>query len=156
MNQATDTPAEIDLDIQRVVDHPGVPADEDLRRWAEAALAGQGAVMVNVRIVDEAEGWALNKQWRQRDSATNVLSFPADAPPVDGVRVLGDVVLCAPVVQREAVEQGKQVAHHWAHLLIHGLLHLLGYDHIDGAKAEVMEAREVELLADLGISDPYQ
>ena len=156
MTEATETPAEIDLDIQRVVDHPGIPGDDELRSWTEAALAGQGAVMVNVRIVDEAEGWALNKQWRQRDSATNVLSFPADAPPVNGVRVLGDVVLCAPVVQREAVEQGKEVAHHWAHLLIHGLLHLLGYDHIDGAKAEIMEAREVELLAALGISDPYQ
>lgn len=156
MTEATEKPAEIDLDIQRVVDHPGVPNDDELRCWVQTALSDQGAVMVNVRIVDEAEGWALNKQWRQRDSATNVLSFPADAPPVGGLRVLGDVVLCAPVVQREAVEQGKEVAHHWAHLLIHGLLHLLGFDHIDAARAEEMEAREVELLAGLGIPDPYQ
>ncbi len=146
----------MDLEIQRVVDHPGVPADEDLRRWAEVALDGEGAVMVNIRVVDEAEGWALNKQWRQRDSATNVLSFPADSPAVNEARILGDVVLCAPVVLREAVEQGKEAAHHWAHLLIHGLLHLLGYDHIDGDKAEQMEAREIELLARLGISNPYQ
>ncbi|TVQ41881.1 MAG: rRNA maturation RNase YbeY [Wenzhouxiangella sp.] len=146
----------MELEIQRLIEHPGVPADDQLRHWAETALAEEGNFMVNIRVVDEAEAWALNKQWRQRDSATNVLSFPADAPAVDGMRILGDVVLCAPVVLREAVEQGKDAAHHWAHLLIHGLLHLLGYDHIDGEHAEQMEAREIELLSRLGISDPYQ
>ena len=146
----------IELEIQRLVEDPNIPADDQIEGWVRAALSDEGDVMVNLRIVDEAEGWALNKQWRGRDSATNVLSFPADVPSGDGVRVLGDVVICAPVVVREAVEHGKPLMHHWAHLLVHGLLHLLGYDHIDGKHAEVMEAREVEILASLGIPDPYE
>lgn len=146
----------IELEIQRMVDDPGTPANDQIERWVTLALKGEGKVMVNLRIVDEAEGWALNKQWRGRDSATNVLSFPADVPAGDDIRVLGDVVICAPVVVRESVEQGKPLMHHWAHLIVHGLLHLLGYDHIDGKHAEVMEARELEILADLGIPDPYE
>ena len=146
----------IELEIQRLVEDPSIPADDQLESWVRSALNGEGHVMVNLRIVDEAEGWALNKQWRGRDTATNVLSFPADVPSGDDVRVLGDVVICAPVVVRESVKQGKPLMHHWAHLLIHGLLHLLGYDHINGKHAEVMEAREVEILAGLGIPDPYE
>jgi probable rRNA maturation factor len=146
----------IELEIQRLVDDPGVPADPQIESWVQSVLADAGDVSVNLRIVDEAEGWALNKQWRGRDSATNVLSFPADVPAAGGSRVLGDVVVCAPVVAREAVEHGKPLANHWAHLIVHGLLHLQGYDHIDGEHAEVMEAREVEILAGLGIPDPYE
>ncbi len=146
----------IEVEIQRLVDDPGVPADALIHEWAGRALADAGAVAVNIRIVDEAEGWALNRQWRGKDSATNVLSFPAELATPDGVRVLGDVVLCAPVVLREAVEQGKRVADHWAHLVIHGLLHLLGFDHTESDQAERMEAREIELLADLGLGNPYE
>lgn len=146
----------IELEIQRLVDDPGIPDDYQIESWVQSALNGEGNVMINLRIVDEAEGWALNKQWRGRDSATNVLSFPADVPAGDGIRVLGDVVICAPVVVREAVEQGKPLMHHWAHLLVHGLLHLLGHDHTNGEHAEVMEAREVEILATIGIPDPYE
>lgn len=146
----------IELEIQRLVDAPGIPPDQQIEQWVQTVLSGEGNVMVNLRIVDEAEGWALNKQWRGRDSATNVLGFPADVPPGSETRVLGDVVVCAPVVAREAVEQGKDLSHHWAHLVVHGLLHLLGYDHTDGTHAEVMEAREVEILAGFGIPDPYE
>jgi probable rRNA maturation factor len=146
----------IELEIQRMVDDPGVPSDEQFRHWVNSALATEGDVMVNLRVVDEAESWALNRQWRGKDSSTNVLGFPADAPPVDGCRVLGDVVLCAPVIAREAIEQDKTLSNHWAHMVIHGLLHLTGFDHIDGKQAEIMEAREREILADLDIPDPYE
>lgn len=145
-----------ELEIQRQLQDPKIPEDARIERWVQHVLAGQGAAMVNVRIVDLAEGWALNRQWRGKDSATNVLSFPADMPAADDVRVLGDVVLCAPVIEREAAEQDKDLEAHWAHLVIHGLLHLQGFDHIDGERAVVMESREIELLAELGFSNPYE
>jgi len=146
----------MELEIQREIDDPSVPDDRQIEAWARQALDGDTAVMLNIRVVDQAEGWALNRQWRGKDYATNVLSFPADVPAVDGVRVLGDVVLCAPVILREAVEQGKSPQAHWAHLVIHGVLHLLGFDHTDGAGAERMEARETALLAGLGFPNPYE
>ena len=111
--------------------------------------------MLAVRIVDEGEGRALNARWRNRDRPTNVLSFRADLPPEIELPLLGDLVLCAPVVLREAAEQGKRARDHWAHLVIHGVLHLLGMDHQDDFEAEVMERREREILATLGIDDPY-
>jgi probable rRNA maturation factor len=110
---------------------------------------------VSVRIVDTEEGQALNLQYRGRDYATNVLSFPVELPPGVNLPLIGDLVICAPVVAREAAEQGKKPADHWAHLTIHGTLHLLGYDHIDEAEAETMEALETRVLAGLGIADPY-
>ncbi len=146
----------MELEIQREIDDPAVPEDRQIEAWVAQALAGESAVVLNVRVVDQAEGWALNRQWRGKDSATNVLSFPADIPTADGVRVLGDVVLCAPVIAREAVEQGKSLPAHWAHLVIHGVLHLLGFDHRQGPEAEVMEARETALLAGLGFPNPYE
>ncbi len=145
----------IELEVQRLLDAPDLPGDERIRSWVEHALIDQGSVLVNLRIVDHAEGWALNRQWRGKDSATNVLSFPAEHPAVGGVRVLGDIVLCAPVITREAAEQGKPPEAHWAHLVIHGLLHLLGHDHIHAPEANAMEAREIELLAGLGFANPY-
>lgn len=151
-NQET-TPLE--LDIQRPFDGPEVPGDELFREWAEMALAGSTNVMLNIRIVDMDEGRDLNQRWRGREGATNVLSFPASSPPAGGMRVLGDIVLCAPVVAREAAGQGKTVQHHWAHLTFHGLLHLIGFDHTTAAQAEVMEAREIQLLGQLGIPNPY-
>lgn len=109
-----------------------------------------------LRIVDEAEGAELNQAWRKRGAATNVLSFPADLLENPAFRVLGDLVLCAPVVRREARAQGKRQAAHWAHLVIHGTLHLLGYDHVVKTEAEAMEALECSVLAGLGFPDPYQ
>jgi len=146
----------IEFEVQRMVDGVGIPTDENIRRWAEQVLSGEASEVVNVRIVDQAEGWALNKQWRGKDSATNVLSFPASVPDIDGVRVLGDVVLCAPVIEREALEQGKSLEAHWAHLVTHGLLHLLGFDHTEAEQARVMESREIEILSKLGYANPYE
>ncbi|MEE4381304.1 MAG: rRNA maturation RNase YbeY [Pseudomonadales bacterium] len=145
----------VELEIQRVSAAPA-PDDDAFRRWVGAALAGRRETAeLTVRIVDEAEGRALNARWRGRDHATNVLSFPAELPPGVALPLLGDLVVCAPVVAREAAEQGKAEADHWAHLVIHGTLHLLGFDHETEAEATVMEDLERALLAGLGIGDPY-
>jgi probable rRNA maturation factor len=134
----------------------GLPSASSLRRFAEAALAGRREDgELSIRVVDAEEGQALNRDYRQRDYATNVLSFPAELPPGVPLPVLGDLVLCAPVIAREATEQGKPIGHHYAHMVVHGVLHLLGFDHQDDAEAERMEAVEREVLAGLGIGDPY-
>jgi probable rRNA maturation factor len=125
-------------------------------------LAGDNAyenAEISLRLVDETEMRALNHRYRGRDGATNVLSFPADLPPGlpddAELSLLGDIVICAPVVRREASEQNKSEAAHWDHMLVHGVLHLLGYDHVDDDEAECMEALERDTLAELGHSDPY-
>lgn len=145
----------LELEIQRVHDIGDVPDNAFIERCVRAAVADLPAAIVNLRIVDEAEGRALNRQWRGPDHATNVLSFPADLPSGTDLNLLGDIVLCAPVIAREAREQDKSADDHWAHLIIHGLLHLRGYDHISSDLAERMETREIELLRTLGIADPY-
>lgn len=156
---ASITQTTMSVDIQRQLILDGIPEDADLIRFAEVA-ADQSPAEICLRIVDEAEGRALNLQWRGKDYATNVLSFPGAHPPglpADAAPALfGDVVLCAPVIAREAVAQGKSVADHWAHLVIHGVLHLRGFDHIHADKASAMEALECRLLAGLGITDPYR
>jgi probable rRNA maturation factor len=135
----------------------GVPTRASFAQWAGLALpARMRRGELSIRVVDTDEGRALNHQWRRRDYATNVLSFPADALPGGGPRLLGDLVLCAPVVLAEAASQRKPARHHWAHLTIHGVLHLLGHDHERPEDAERMEAIERKLLAGLGIPDPYQ
>jgi probable rRNA maturation factor len=148
----------LDVAVGYATSRRGVPAPASFRRWVEAALKGarrRKATEVAIRIVDADEGRALNLQYRGRDYATNVLSFPADLPPGLNLPLIGDLVICAPVVVREAAEQGKKPADHWAHLTIHGTLHLLGYDHIEEAEAEAMEGLETRVLAGLGIADPY-
>ncbi len=146
----------LDLDIQYASDAPGVPDESSFRRWVEVALAGrrEQAELV-IRLVDQEEGRALNRDYRGRDYATNVLSFPFEAPPGVALPILGDLAICAPVVQREAAEQEKPVEAHWAHLTVHGVLHLLGYDHQEDAEAELMEGLERQLLESLGFPDPY-
>ncbi len=137
----------------------GLPAPASFRRWVGAALRGtrrRKPAELAIRLVDAAEGSELNRQYRGKDYATNVLSFPAELPPGVDLPLLGDLAICAPVVLREAAEQGKPPAHHWAHLTIHGVLHLLGHDHIAEADAERMEALETRILAGLGIPDPYR
>jgi probable rRNA maturation factor len=140
-----------------------LPAAVSFRKWVAAALDGRiREADLAVRIVGSKEGRALNRHYRGKDYATNVLSFPADV--ADGVKLpkgvvmplLGDVVLCAPVVAREAKEQKKPLAAHYAHLTVHGALHLLGWDHQDAREAECMEQLEREILAGLGIDDPYR
>jgi probable rRNA maturation factor len=143
-----------DILVQRRVPPQGVPAPSSLREWALAAL-GPVSGELTIRIVDEAEGRDLNKRYRGKDYATNVLSFPYDGETLD-VPVLGDLVLCAPVVEREAGEQGKEPRNHWAHLVVHGCLHLLGYDHQADREAREMEDRERAILATFGIPDPYR
>lgn len=143
-----------DISIQRRVPATGIPAAAQLRAWATHALAGERCGELTIRIVDEAESAQLNGRFRNKYYPTNVLSFPYEAEGLD-VPVLGDLVICAPVVAREAEQQGKNPRAHWAHMVIHGTLHLLGYDHEIDTEAEVMEARERELLATLGFADPY-
>jgi len=144
------------IDVSYGLPRAGLPAAGTLRAYAEAALAGRREDgELSVRIVDTDEGRALNRDYRDKDYATNVLSFPAELPPGVPVPILGDLVLCAPVIAREAEEQGKPLKHHYAHMLVHGVLHLLGHDHMDEDEAEAMEAIEREVLAGLGIPDPY-
>ena len=147
----------LELDLQVVSEAPGLPSEAQFRQWCELALRQrQNDSELTIRLVDEAEGRELNKTWRHKDYAPNVLSFPADVPDeLLDIPLLGDLVICAPVVTREAAEQGKAAEAHWAHLVIHGCLHLLGYDHIEDEEAEEMEGLERELLAELGHPDPY-
>lgn len=139
--------------IQRTVPAAGIPAANSLRLWAWAAMGAASGDMT-IRIVDALESRQLNHQYRGKDAATNVLSFPAEMP-VPGETLLGDLVICAPVVADEAVAQGKAARAHWAHMVIHGTLHLLGMDHQNEAEAEQMEQRERVLLAGFGFGDPY-
>ena len=145
------------LELQLATDDCAVPAETDLRRWAVAAVGDrkQEAELV-VRVVDEAESQALNSTYRGGQQPTNVLSFPFQPPPGIPNAHLGDLVICAPVVAREAREQGKDATAHWAHMLVHGVLHLLGYDHQTEEQAGVMEGVEREVLRELGFADPYQ
>lgn len=136
----------------------GIPAATSFRRWVQAALLGAGheePAELSIRVVDADEGLELNSRYRQKHYATNVLSFPADLPDGIELALLGDLVICAPVVTREAAEQGKPERNHWAHLTVHGTLHLLGLDHVLAHEAEQMEALEVRILADMGIPNPY-
>jgi probable rRNA maturation factor len=133
-----------------------LPDEAQLRRWAQAALGSSlDEAEVVVRVVDEAESAELNFNYRHKNGPTNVLSFPFEAPPGLELPLLGDLVICAPVVAREAQEQHKTLEAHWAHMVVHGVLHLMGYDHIDEAEAEEMETLEIKVLASLGYSNPY-
>ena len=157
----TQGPVRLAVAVGYALPRRGLPAAVSFRRWVAAALAGRiREADLAIRLVDANEGRALNRHYRGKDYATNVLSFPADLPEglPEGVRLplLGDLVLCAPVIEREAREQGKALAAHYAHLTVHGTLHLLGWDHADDVEAEAMERLEREILAGLGIDDPYR
>lgn len=138
------------LSVQYAAKPEDVPNRARMRRWVQAAL--QQPAELTLRVVDEDEGRTLNRDYRGKDYATNVLTFVYDSAPV----VAGDIVLCAPVVSREAREQGKTAEAHYAHMVVHGVLHLQGYDHENDADAQKMEAREAEILSKLGYDDPYK
>jgi probable rRNA maturation factor len=147
----------VDLDLQiAVASADNLPDEAVLRHWIALAVGEARPVEITLRIVTAAESQQLNRDYRGVDKPTNVLSFPADLPPEVELPLLGDLVICREVVEREAAEQDKPLSAHWAHLVIHGTLHLLGYDHIEERDAEVMEMLEISLLAALGYTNPYE
>ena len=144
------------LSVQRATRARGLPGTASIADWARAALAGsgRGTAEITVRLVEESESAALNKRYRGKRGPTNVLSFTYD-PAHGKAGLAGDLVLCAPVVQREAAQQEKRPRAHWAHMVVHGILHLRGYDHLRETDAVKMEAQEVRILKRLGFPDPY-
>jgi probable rRNA maturation factor len=161
-----DRPVALDLDLQIACEAADLPAPADFERWAAAALSGRRArAELTIRLVDAEEGAALNRSYRGREGPTNVLSFPFDVPPELGIGLdpqdpiadlLGDLVICAEVVQREAREQCKTAQAHWAHMVVHGVLHLLDYDHLTERDAEEMETLESGILGTLEFPSPYE
>ena len=145
------------VDLQIATENiEGLPTEEQIVQWATAAVQPEGdEVEMTVRIVDEAESHELNLTYRGKDRPTNVLSFPFECPDEVELPLLGDLVICRQVVEREAAEQGKPLMAHWAHMVVHGGLHLLGYDHIEDDEAEEMESLETQIMQGLGFDDPY-
>ncbi|HHF3818208.1 rRNA maturation RNase YbeY [Haemophilus influenzae] len=145
------------VDLQIATENiEGLPTEEQIVQWATAAIQPEGnEVEMTVRIVDEAESHELNLTYRGKDRPTNVLSFPFECPDEVELPLLGDLVICRQVVEREAAEQEKPLMAHWAHMVVHGSLHLLGYDHIEDDEAEEMESLETQIMQGLGFDDPY-
>lgn len=148
----------IDRQVANDIKDSDLPSENDLKQWLSAVLKSQldNHKEITLRFVSEEESKQLNSQYRDKNTPTNVLSFPFESPPELNLPLLGDLVICKPVIEREALEQGKALLHHYAHMVIHGCLHLYGYDHIEDAEAEVMETLEIDLLSHLNIDDPYQ
>ncbi|MCL1097066.1 rRNA maturation RNase YbeY [Shewanella gelidii] len=148
---------ELFLDVQVASQESNLPTQQQLEHWVTIAI-GQAMpkVELTIRIVDEAESQQLNGSYRGKDKPTNVLSFPFEAPQGIELPLIGDLIICAAVVKREAMQQNKPLEAHWAHMVVHGCLHLLGYDHIDDIEAEEMEAIETQLIEGLGFFDPYK
>jgi len=151
-------PTQLELDLQNASAASRVPAEDDFARWADAALDGRRArAELSIRVVDEEEAARLNRRYRGREGATNVLSFPFEPlSGMSGCDLIGDLAICAPLVQREADQQNKDEAAHWAHMVVHGVLHLIGYDHGDEAEARDMEGLETAILGGLGFPPPYE
>ncbi|MEN8259118.1 MAG: rRNA maturation RNase YbeY [Pseudomonadota bacterium] len=147
----------IRIEAQIVSTAPDLPSRQKLHEWVVATLSGyrQDAEVV-IRIVDEEESARLNEQYRGKQGPTNILSFPFEVPPDVLLDLLGDLVICAPVVAGEARAQTKSGEAHWAHMVVHGVLHLLGFDHLEPAEAERMENEEIRILGSLGIASPYE
>lgn len=144
------------IEIQAIFESAGQPDQQQIQLWVDAALEGYDQdTEIVVRIVDEQESAELNEQYRHKPGPTNILSFPLDVPEGIQLDLLGDLVICAPVLEKEALQQDKLLTHHWAHIIVHGVLHLLGYDHIDDDEAELMENKEIAILNKLNINNPY-
>lgn len=149
------------VDIEVASGSSTIPVTDQIEQWISTALAAVSGLQmddteVSVYIVDEAESQELNLRYRHQDKPTNVLSFPAEIPEELNLPLLGDLVVCAPVVEREAIEQQKTLEAHWAHMVVHGTLHLLGYDHINDPDAEEMENLETRILTGMGFPAPYE
>ncbi|KZY70981.1 rRNA maturation RNase YbeY [Oleiphilus sp. HI0071] len=148
--------ASIDLDLQVATNYTGVPSNAEFKAWSLAALmATDKHFELTIRVVDTPEIQELNANYRDKDKPTNVLSFPFEAPEHIELDLLGDLIICAQVVNAEAKEQNKDEKSHWAHMTVHGVLHLLGYDHIDDIEADEMEGLEIKILHELGYANPY-
>lgn len=146
-----------EVDVQIATADENIPSEEDFRSWVAAALpCDRLASEITIRVVGFDESQALNAQYRHQDKPTNVLSFPSELPPELQIPLLGDLVVCAGVVEREAQEQGKTLGAHWAHMVVHGTLHLLGYDHQSDSDADEMETLETRILSELGFPSPYE
>ncbi|KJY80177.1 rRNA maturation RNase YbeY [Vibrio nigripulchritudo] len=147
----------IELDLQLAVENEnGLPSEAQLNEWLTKTVSQfQKDAEVTIRIVDEEESHQLNHEYRGKDKPTNVLSFPFEVPPGIEMDLLGDLIICKQVVELEAKEQEKTVLAHWAHMVVHGSLHLLGYDHIEDEEAEEMESLETEIMQSMGFEDPY-
>jgi len=145
----------IHVELQNASTSPALPPEPQFSHWATAATRRQNAEIV-IRVVDEEESAELNGHYRGKSGPTNVLSFPFQAPPGIATDILGDLLICAPVVEREAKEQGKSLQAHWAHMVVHGVLHLQGYDHIDEKEAVIMESEEIAIMNGLGFPNPYE
>jgi len=145
------------VSVQYAAARAGLPAKATIAKWAVAALRGtrKKRIAMSVRLVDSRESAMLNRRYRDKPGPTNVLSFPFECPPGARTDVLGDLVICAPVVRREARQQGKAERAHWAHMVVHGILHLRGYDHKNRKDAANMETLEIRILKGLGFPDPY-
>jgi len=144
------------IEIQTVYESDDQPSEAQVQHWIDTALEDYPEnTEIVIRIVDEEESAELNHQYRMKSGPTNILSFPVEIPEEIELDLLGDLVICAPVLKKEALEQDKALHYHWAHIIIHGVLHLLGYDHIDEDEAEIMEAEEIMILNKLAITNPY-
>ena len=147
----------MDVEVQYAVPDTGLPSEQDFINWVSMAIPeDKQDTTLTVRIVDEQESAQLNKTYRHKQGSTNVLSFPVEIPDEVELNLLGDLVICAPVVEREAKEQGKSSEAHWVHMVIHGTLHLLGYDHQTDKQAQEMEYIERNILIKIGFNDPYE
>ncbi len=145
------------IEIQNASNMNSLPANKLITEWVEQALDEKHQeAEITLRIVDEEEGLALNKEWRKKETATNVLSFPVGEILEQAPNLLGDIVICAPIVEQEANQQGKIFDAHWAHLVIHGVLHLQGYDHESDEQADIMESKEIRILKKIGYANPYE
>jgi probable rRNA maturation factor len=145
------------IDIENVSSIDSIPGDESIITWAKQALDEKHKnAEISLRIVDIDESLYLNKEWRNKDSATNVLSFPVGEIIEHAPNLLGDIVICAPIVEQEAKQQGKTSEAHWAHLITHGILHLQGYDHEKDDEAAIMETKEILILEKIGYANPYE
>ncbi len=155
------------VDVQCMYADVSVPADQTLGKWVNAVISflvehkqlKQTDYEVAIRVVDKVDSQQLNNQYRQKNTPTNVLSFPFDTPEIfkqcQQLDILGDIVVCALIVEAEAQQQNKSIEQHWAHMIVHGVLHLLNYDHINHDDASLMEALEVRILSQLGYPNPY-